>query len=150
MFFWAAGRNCVTEMYILICFYFPSYVYRKALWVWCKCVVQIYLTYLLKCKGAKVTHTACVKLSILNRLSMLMLKWLKINNVELALCTAKKFCSVIFKSKANDKHLRKVYAPQNCTVIAIPELFPHLKLSQRTMVDGKLVDGVWVFTVARV
>lgn len=55
---------------------------------------------------------------------------------------AKKSSSVKFKSKTKDKYLRKVYTPQKCTEIAIPKLFPHLKLSHRTMVDGKLVDGV--------
>lgn len=38
--------------------------------------------------------------------------------------------------------MRKAYTLQNCTVIAIPKLFSHLTLSQRTMVDGKLVEGV--------
>lgn len=54
----------------------------------------------------------------------------------------KKCRSVKFKSKTYNKYLRKVYTLQKCTVIAIPKLFSHPKLSQRTMVDGKLVDGV--------
>lgn len=86
---------------------------------------------------------------------MYTLKRLRLNNGSLALYPALLVLSLALAKKIvvlwNLKVRQMIntegkYTPK----IAIPKRLPHLKLSQMTMVDGKPVDGEWVFTAATV